>query len=96
MKCYVFAVGNIPDPFTYAALAQGFVDFLNSLKGLVGVHPHYPQGTLLAFDTLENAEYARNQVIESGNQAAHYIMNAEVSADGLTLTVNGPAKDCRQ
>ena len=96
MNCYVFAVGNLPDPILQPQEAEDFVMFMKPMSGLIGVHPMFPQGTLLAFDTLDNARFARDRVTESGNQAGHYIMNAEISENLQTLTINGPALDCRQ
>ena len=86
MKCYTIAVPNCPDPVVHPVQAKRFADFLNGLDGLLGVHPHYPEGTILFFDTVEHAKNARMKFMAEGNKCGDYIMNAEITENGATVS----------
>lgn len=90
-KCYTIAIPNLPNPVTHPALAKKTARFLKKCEGLLGVHPHYPEGTILFFDTLENAKAARWKFMSEGNKCGDYIMNAEMRDDG-SVVVNGVAE----
>ena len=59
----------------------------------MGIHPHWPHGTILFFDTLEHARYARAKFVLEGNKCGRYAMNAELSEDGTKIVIDGVAED---
>lgn len=92
MKVYVFAIGNI-DPINHRKAAKRAVEFITRLPGFKAVHPHNPDGTLLCFDTLDNAIRSRARYTETGNVAGRYIMEGTVDADKGLLTIEKVAYD---
>lgn len=77
MKVYTVAVGNV-DPTNRRSIKA--VEYIAKLKGLVGVHPHYPDGTLILFDTENNAKIARNMMNAKGIQTGRNICEVEIDA----------------
>lgn len=75
MKAYTVAVGNV-DPFNKRSVAA--VEYIKTLPGLIGVHPHYPDGTLILFDTENNAKIARNMMNAKGIQTGRNICEVEI------------------
>lgn len=75
MKVYTVAVG-IFDPFNRRS--RKAVKFISTLKGLVGVHPHYPDGTLILFRTENDAKIARNEMQSKGILTGRNICEAEI------------------
>ncbi len=60
VKCWAFGVGNVTmNPLFQKAQKKAF-DLIKAQEGFLGVHPMYPHGTLLIFDTENNAKGARN------------------------------------
>ena len=79
---YTITTGNI-NPFM--SRSRAVVDFIKQQEGFIGVHPHYPDGTLWVFDTLNNAKIARNRIKGQGGIAGKNIMEAELINDTLIL-----------
>ena len=75
MKVYTVAVGNV-NPLSRRS--RKAVKFISKLKGLVGVHPHYPDGTLILFDTENNAKIARNEMNAVGIVTGSNICEVEI------------------
>lgn len=75
MKVYTVAVGNF-DPFNRRS--RQAVKFIKGLEGLVGVHPHYPDGTLILFDSENNAKIARNLMTAKGILTGCNICEVEI------------------
>lgn len=73
------AVGNV-NPFMKAS--RDAVKFISTLEGLVGVHPHYPDGTLILFETENQAKIARNKMQEKGIVCGHNICKAFIPVKG--------------
>lgn len=86
---FVFAVGNMP--LNPIKLMQT-VNFIKLLDGFIGLHPCYPKGTLLVFDSLNNSKRARNILQDNGVQCGTYIMKATLTADNKNLLVEGVAE----
>lgn len=83
---YTVAIGNFSFPLTKDQ--KKVVDItMKECKGLIAVHPHYPDGTLLFFDTLNNAKEARNILNSYGVQTGSNIVKGEFDFD--TNTMNG-------
>lgn len=57
VRCWAFGVGN-PSPWLKAS--RDAVKYISTLEGLLGIHPSPPKGTLLIFDTENNAKIAMN------------------------------------
>lgn len=70
MKGYTVAVGNL-NPFLKAS--REAVKFIGTLDGLIGVHPHYPRGTLIIFETENAAKIAKNKLGHKGIQTGRNI-----------------------
>lgn len=79
IQCYAFAIPNLPDPILMPEEARAVADYVARLKGLVGYFPHPPEGTLLFFEAIEDARFARNQLVEQGNECGFYILRAEIN-----------------
>lgn len=75
MKAYTVAVGNF-NPLKKRS--RKAVEFIKTLDGLIGVHPCYPRGTLILFDSENNAKIAKNLMESKGIQTGTYICECEV------------------
>ena len=75
MKAYTVAVGNI-NPLNRGS--RRTVKFISKLKGLLGVHPCPPDGTLILFDTENNAKIARNEMNAVGILTGCNICEVEI------------------
>lgn len=68
-KGYTVAIANLP-VFPNKEIKQ-FIDYVSGMKGFVGIHPHYPNGTLLIFDSKSHAREARAMIeaygVRTGN-----------------------------
>lgn len=75
MKAYTVAVGNI-DPKNKNS--RKAVKYVATLHGFIGVHPNYPHGTLILFDTENNAKIARNLMNAKGIVTGRNICEVEI------------------
>lgn len=75
MKAWAVGVGNA-DPFNRAS--REALKFISKLSGLVGVHPYYPRGTLILFDSENSAKIARNEMNAVGIVTGDYICEVEI------------------
>ena len=75
MKAYTVGVGNI-NPTSKAS--RKAVDYIVTLNGFVGIHPQYPRGTLILFDTENNAKIARNLMNLKGITTGRNICEVEI------------------
>lgn len=87
---YTFAVGNLP--MRNRRKLYQTVEYFKLQPGFIGLHPHPPRGTLLVFDTLNNAKRARNIFEDNGIQCGNYIMRGTLTDDNLNLFVEGVAE----
>ena len=64
IEVYTVAVGNMPmlPKFLMPKAVTDAIEIIKKQEGLIGVTPMYPRGTLLLFDTENNAKGARNVV----------------------------------
>ena len=92
MRCYTITIPNLPDPMKDPRVAAEVSDFLGEQKGLLGIHPVAPNGTILVFDTIENARFSLSRFTELGNQCSSCIMNAELSSDRRELNIQSIAE----
>ncbi len=61
VELWTVAVGNLPlIPFLHKKAVRDAVKLIKEQDGFVGVYPIYPRGTLLLFDSENNAKGARN------------------------------------
>lgn len=60
VECWGFAVGNISLALNMRKSNREFMRILKGLKGLMGVHPQYPHGNVLIFETENDAKGGRN------------------------------------
>lgn len=64
VKAYTVAVpnlaGTIPGTLKHMKDTKKFLRYVKKLDGFIGIHPIPPRGTLLIFDTENNAKRARN------------------------------------
>lgn len=58
MKAYTVTIGNFSTPLTEEQ--KKVLEITQEFKGLIAFVPHYPDGTLLLFETLNDAKEARN------------------------------------
>lgn len=91
-RCYAITIPNLPDPILMQEEARQVAAFLRTLKGLIGFYPHYPEGTIMLFETLEDARMARARFTEQGNPCGDYIINAELTRDKSTVTMRDIAE----
>lgn len=60
IKCYAFGIGNLSlNPLTLRKQNR-ILKRIQGLEGFIGIHPAYPGGTLVIFDTENNAKGGRN------------------------------------
>lgn len=80
MKAYTVAVGNLPNtpPFMWSKETRKAVELINSLDGLIGVHPHYPDGMLLLFKTRNDAVSGKNILDYEEVQTGRNIAEVEI------------------
>lgn len=71
VKAYTVAIGNFSIPFTRDQ--KKIIKILMKLDGFYGLHPAYPHGTLLLFDSENNAKRARNELDMYGVQTGRNI-----------------------
>lgn len=81
-QVWTVAVGNF-NPLMKAS--RDAIGFISGLEGLVAVHPHYPNGTLLLFDSLNNAKGARNLMEAKGIQTGRNICRGCINGDTLEM-----------
>lgn len=81
-QVWTVAVGNV-NPFLKAS--REAVKIIKGLNGLVAVHPHYPDGTLLLFDSENNAKGARNLMEAKGIKCGRNICRGWINGDTLEM-----------
>lgn len=59
-KAYTVAIPNLP-LFPNKKVIK-FIKKIQTMDGFIGVRPEYPYGTLMVFDTENNAKIARNRI----------------------------------
>lgn len=70
ISAWTVAVGNYNPLMKRSRKA---VKYISKLDGLVGIHPHYPQGMLLLFASENDAKVARNKLNAEGVQTGNNI-----------------------
>lgn len=60
LKAYTVAIPNLP--LVPNRKVKAFIKRISELDGFYGIHPRYPLGTLIIFDTENNAKSARNLI----------------------------------
>lgn len=75
VSCWTVAVGNF-NPLMKAS--REAAKFINTLDGLVGVHPQYPRGVLILFESENAAKIGRNQMEAKGIQCGTNICECYV------------------
>ena len=86
VTAYTFAIPNLPVPTLFnrifrRKMLRMTADMLKSLDGLTGITFSPPQGTLLHFETLNQAKIARNQIEALGNNCGVNIMESELDEE---------------
>lgn len=76
---WTVAVGHIPMFWWLRKGTREAVKLIKQQEGLLGIYNKYPQGTLLLFDTENNAKGARNMLkfhgIECGTNICRGLIN---------------------
>lgn len=85
IELWSVAVGNLPllPRFLQPKGTKRAVELIKEQEGLVAVHPCYPRGTLLLFDTENNAKGARNILRYNGVQCGDNICKVFVEKELL-------------
>ena len=80
IEVYTVAVGNLPllPKFLMPKNVTKAIELIRDQEGLIGVTPMYPRGTLLLFDTENNAKGARNVLRFNGVKCGDNICKAFV------------------
>lgn len=60
VSCWGFGIPNLPIKPNKKILR--FLDYLATLDGFQGLYPWYPHGTIIIFDTENNAKGGRNLI----------------------------------
>lgn len=77
---YTVAIANLPTIPTREI--KEFVNWLTTLDGFIGLRPEYPHGTLLLFETENQAKIARNRIstykggVQTGNNICEVFIDA--------------------
>lgn len=94
VTCYTVAVpnlaGTIPGTFKPHMIkdSRKLLRYVKELDGFIGVHPVPPKGTLLIFDTENNAKRARNLIsndlkVQCGNNICRiFIPESDIKEGG--------------
>lgn len=77
MKAYTVAVGNI----SKNKQSLKALKYISTLDGFVGIHPHYPDGTLILFDNENNAKIGKNLMESKGIQTGYNICEVYYDTD---------------
>ena len=87
MKVFIFAVEclHVPGKKFFKLLG-----YLKEQEDFIGIHPHYPDGDLLVWKTLNAAKIAKNTIDALGINTANHIMNGTFDEDKQDLLVLGP------
>ena len=81
---YTVAIGNFSVPPTEEQKKVANI-IRDECHGLIAVHPAYPHGTLLMFDSLNNAKECRNVLQYEGVQTGNHIVEAEFDFETNTM-----------
>jgi len=79
LKAYTVAIPNFP--LIPNKRVREFIKWICKLDGLLGIHPHYPDGNILLFRTENQAKVARNQIKNYPNYegtVGHNIVEVEI------------------
>ena len=79
-KIYSVTIGNLP---LRKKKALKIAEFVKSLDGFVGVCPYYPYGTLVFFDTLNDAKIGKNTLNAELHPVGKNIMRFIIAKDGV-------------
>lgn len=80
-------VGNLPLMMIgrKAKASKEAILYIASLEGFIGVHPHYPYGTVCLFDTQNHAKTAKNLMkakgIETGKEIGKFYVDKRYVED---------------
>lgn len=85
MEVWTVAVGNIPPlpDFLMPKVVKKALEVIKEQEGLIGVTPMPPRGTLLLFDTENNAKGARNVLRFNGIKCGDNICKGYVDENYL-------------
>lgn len=86
---YSVAVGNIAP---WKKTSREAVKYITILKGMKAVHPNYPNGTLILFNSLNNAKIGRNKMKLQGIKCGDNICKWAVSEDWQSMEFKGEVK----
>ena len=75
---WTVAVGNIPPFWFLRKRARKALNLVKEQEGLVGIYQEYPNGTLLLFDTENNAKGARNMLKYHGIECGVNICKVQI------------------
>lgn len=64
MRGYTVVIANLP--LIPNKKAEKFVQWVGELDGFIGIHTHYPDGTMLIFQTENHAKTAKNLIENYG------------------------------
>ena len=97
VTAYTFAIPNLPVPTLFNRIfhrreLKAAADMLKELDGLIGITVSYPKGTLLHFETLNQAIIARNRITAMGNSCGVHIMESELDDETGAATILKPAE----
>lgn len=61
-EAWTVAVGNLPLLWRFRKAVKKAIKTIEEQEGFIGLHPTYPRGTILLFDSENNAKGARNML----------------------------------
>jgi len=76
IEAYTVAIGNFSIPLTKDQ--EKVMKIIEECDGFLGLHPHYPDGTLLLFDTRNNAVGCKNILDFEGVQTGRNIVKVYI------------------
>ena len=79
VKAYTVAIGNFSIPFTRDQ--KKVIKVIQHLDGFYGLKPCYPHGTLLMFNSENNAKRARNELDSLGVQTGNNICEVFIPSE---------------
>ena len=88
-EVYTVSIPNLPLPTTRKnrKLIDGVIKLIKKQDGFIALSPEFPHGTILFFETLNDAKRARNNLRVELNAVGNYICKAEMEDDMSQVTI---------
>lgn len=86
VEAWTVAIGNLPSGFARKTVktAKEVLNYAKNRPGFIGIKPCYPHGTLLLYETKDNAEMARKAMASRGIQVGNNICKVFIPKEDMS------------